>query len=149
VFQNPDPNQNTEYVAAVNCVNPENTPATDPVVTLVGIGTAWVWRVEILIPSGHYGYTGIALVDSGAFIVPYANPGPAWLIGNDNLLEYNYDKQTGANLAFWSYNTSTDYSHTFYCRVVYTPIGALEEGGSTITSPDLSTWLAEIGAEGG
>lgn len=146
---NPDPNFNTEYVASVICTNPINTPATDPVVTPVGIDTAWVWRVEILIPAGHAGYTGIALVDSGAFIVPYANPGPAWFIGDNNLLEYNYDKQTGVNLAFWSYNTSTDYTHSFYCRVVYTPIGALEEGGSAITSPDLSTWLAEIGSESG
>lgn len=142
---NPDPNFNTEYTAAVNCANPINTPASAPVITSVNIGTAWVWWVEILIPAGHAGYTGIALVDSGAFILPYANPGPAWIVGDDDLVRYNYDKSTGVNLNFWSFNTSTDFAHTFYCRIGYTPIAALEEGGASITTPDLQTWLAEIG----
>jgi hypothetical protein len=139
---------NTEYTAAVNCPNPINTPATAPVTTEVNIGTAWVWRVEVRIPPGHAGLTGLALVDSGAFIVPYANPGPAWLVGDDDLLEYPLDKQTGVNLAFWSYNTSTDYAHTFYCRVIYTPISAFTGGEVDISVPDLTAWLDEIGNTG-
>lgn len=145
---NTGPGVYTEYTAAVNCANPINTPASAPVKTNVGIGTAYVWRVEIEIPAGHYGYTGIALVDSGAFIIPFANPGPAWLIGNDRLLEYPYDKQTGANLQFWSFNTSTDFPHTFYCRVIYTPITLMDESPGDISVPDLTAWLSEIGTTG-
>lgn len=147
-MENPDPANSTEYTAWVAPVSPINTPATAPTHTSVGIATAWVWRVEVRIPPGHAGFTGIALVDSGAFIVPFANPGPAWLIGDDDLLEYPLDKQTGVNLQFWSYNTSTDFLHGWQCRVIYTPISALGEGETDISVPDLTAWLAEISNTG-
>lgn len=145
----PGTDVNTEYTAWVAPVSAIGTPATSPTVTPVSIGTAWVWRVEVRIPPGHAGLTGIALVDSSSFIVPYANPGPAWLIGDDDLLEYPLDKQTGANLAFWSYNTSTDFQHGWQCRVIYTPISAFTGGETDISVPDLTAWLAEIGNTGG
>lgn len=143
----PDPN--IEYTAWVAPTSPINTPATAPTVTAVGITTSWVWRVEVRIPPGHAGYTGLALVDSRSFIVPFANPGPAWLIGDDDLLEYPLGKQTGDNLAIWTYNTSTDYAHGWQVRILYTPIAAfVEDQGGVIVSPDVSDWLAEVGGDG-
>ena len=144
------PDLNTEYTAWVAPLSAINTPATAPTVTNVGIGvTAWVWRVEVRVPPGHAGYTGIALTDSGSFIVPYANPGPAWLIGDDDLLEYPLDKQVGLNLAFWSYNTSTDYQHGWQCRVIYTPMSAFTEQNDVIVTPDVADWAQAIEATTG
>lgn len=134
-----------EYTAWLAPTSPENTPASDPTVTAAGIGDAWLWRAEFRIPPGHAGYTGIALVDSGAFIVPYAPVGAAWLIGDDDLLEYPYGKQTGVNLALWSYNTSSDYEHGWQVRLIYTPISAVDIDESVIVTPDVSDWLAEVG----
>lgn len=139
------PGVNTEYTAWVEPSSPLGTPATSPTVTTVGIQTAYVWRVEVRIPPGHAGVTGIALVDSGSFLVPYANPGPAWLIGDDDLLEYPLGKETGVNLALWSYNTSTTYDHGWQVRIVYTPIAAFNADQADIVTPEPAEWLAELG----
>ncbi len=139
------PDVNTEYTAWVEPSSPLGTPATAPTTTTVGIATAFVWRVEVRIPPGHAGLTGIALVDSGSFLVPYSQGDPSWLIGDDDLLEYPLGKQVGSNLQLWSYNTSTLYAHGWQVRVVYTPMAVLDEGGqAVIISPDVSTWLAEV-----
>lgn len=142
------PGPNIEYTAWVAPISPVNTPASAPTVTSVGIATSYVWRVEVRIPPGHAGYTGIALVDSGAFLVPYSQGTPSWLIGDDDLLEYPLGKQVGDNLQLWSYNTSTDYEHGWQVRVIYTPISALEDQGPGIVTPEPADWLAEIEASG-
>ena len=139
------PDVNVEYTAWVEPSSAINTPATSPDSTWVGIGTAWVWRVEFRIPPGHAGVTGIALVDSGSFLVPYANPGPAWLVGDDDLLEYPLGKETGVNLALWHYNSSTTYVHGWQVRVVYTPIAAFMADQAAIVTPEPAAWLAELG----
>jgi len=139
------PDVNVEYTAWVEPSSAANTPATSPDSTQVGIGTAWVWRVEFRIPPGHAGVTGIALVDSGSFLVPYANPGPAWLIGDDDLLEYPLGKEVGVNLALWHYNLSTTYTHGWQVRVVYTPIAVFMADQAVIVTPEPPAWLAELG----
>jgi hypothetical protein len=139
------PDLNQEYVAWLAPSSPVNTPASSPTVTQVGIGQVWLWRFEVRIPPGHAGYTGIALVDSGSYLVPYAQPGPAWLVGDDDLLSYPVNKETGANLAVWTYNTSTDYSHGWQVRIVYTPIAALNADLATISTPEPADWLANLG----
>lgn len=142
------PDANTEYVCWVAPSSPVNTPATAPTETSVGISTAWVWRVEVRIPPGHAGYTGLALVDSGSFLVPYSQASPGWLIGDDDLLEYPLGKQVGDNLQLWTYNTSTDYTHAWQVRVVYTPMSTMDEGGSVIVTPEPADWLAELAGPG-
>ena len=138
------PGPNVEYTAWVAPVSPIGTPASSPTMTDVGITTSFVWRVEVRIPPGHAGYTGIALVDSGSFLVPYSQASPAWLVGDDDLLEYPLGKQTGDNLQLWSYNTSTDYAHGWQVRVIYTPVSVFDEAGAGIVTPEPAQWLAEL-----
>lgn len=122
------------------------TPETAPTPTAVGLPAfSHLWMVEVRIPAGHQGVTGLALVDSGQFILPYEVSGQAWLVGNDDLLRYPYDKEVGANVAFLAYNNGA-YDHTWQCRLVYSPVATKDEGTAVIVSPDVAEWLAEVSA---
>jgi hypothetical protein len=136
------PVQYTAWVAPT-CVL--NTPATAPTTTAAPIETSWLWTVNIRIPPGHAGLTGIALVDSGQFILPYSVLTPAWLIGDDDDLFFPYGQQVGSNVTFLTYNTDETYNHGWQVRLVYTPMslmGVSEE--AVITTPDVSAWLTEV-----
>lgn len=65
--------------------------------------------------------TGIALVDSGSFVVPYDPGGDAWLIGDDDDLSYDYGRELGDNVQLATYNTGT-FTHAWQVRMVYTPM---------------------------
>lgn len=123
------------------------TPPTAPDSTPVALPAfSWLWMVEVRIPAGHQGVTGLALVDSSQFVVPYATAGQAWLVGNDDLLRYPYGKEIGANVVFLAYNTGA-FPHTWQCRLTYSPVATKDEGGAVIVSPDVAAWLAEVLAD--
>ena len=67
---------------------------------------------------------------------------PAWLIGDDDLLEYPYGKELGANVVLAYYNTSTLYTHGWQVRLIYTPMSALTTDEAVIVTPDVSDWLS-------
>lgn len=109
-----------------------------------GLATVKLWSWNIRIPPGHSGFTGVALVDSNSFILPYSQGGPAWLIGDDDRLDFPYGKQLGNNVVVATYNTGT-FNHSWQLRFVYTPMSELTtEAGGAIITPDLTAWLAEI-----
>lgn len=133
-----------EYTYWVSPSAPANTASSSPASTAVAVpALSWLWRVEVRIPPGHQGLTGLALVDGDAYIVPYAAQGQAWLIGDDDLLEYPYGKEVGNSVVFLAYNTDTTYDHAWQCRLIYTPISALEDG-EVIVTPDVAAWLEEV-----
>ena len=113
-----------EYVYWVEPTCATGTPVDAPTVTKVEISTATLWRAEFRIPPGNAGFTGIALIDSGTCIVPFVDKGQAWLIGDDDLLEYNYGKMLGDNVYLVTYNTG-DYDHSWQVRLIYTPQSAV------------------------
>ncbi len=142
------PQGTTTYV--YQCVPEANagTPETAPVSTPVALPAfSWLWLLEVRIPAGHQGVTGLALVDSGQYIVPYGAGAPAWLVGNDDLLRYPYGKEVGANVVFYAYNTGA-YNHTWQCRLVYSPVATKDEAGAVIISPDVAEWLSEVTSSG-
>lgn len=131
------------YVAQVVPSAPSGTPTDSPTSTPAGISLCWLWRMEVRLPAGHQGYTGLALVDSGAFVVPKADPGPAWIVGDNDLLEYPYNKELGANVVLLAYNTGT-FNHTWQVRLFYTPSSALDADGESLFTPDVADWLESI-----
>jgi hypothetical protein len=137
------PEENTEYTYWVQPTCNAGTAVASYTTTPVSINTCMLWRAEFRIPPGHSGTTGIALWDSGAFIIPFASTGAAWLIGDDDLLEYPYGKELGANVKLATYNTGT-FVHTWQIRLVYTPMSALVTEGDVIISPDVSDWLSQV-----
>jgi len=135
-----------EYVCNLAPLSPVNTPASAPTVTSVPLAVVQLWRVEVRIPAGHQGLTGLALVDSGAVIVPFETSEEPWLIGDNDLLTYNYDKQTGATVVLWTYNTDDTYDHGWQVRLIYTPIAAIDTGeAGVIVVPAEASWLASPG----
>lgn len=134
---------NIEYTAVVAPSCPIGTPESAPTLTPAGISNCMLWRVEVRIPAGHQGVTGIALVDSGTFIVPYSPLAPSWFVGDNDLLQYPFGKQLGANVALYTYNTGI-YVHTWQVRLIYTPNSAVDVDDTVIVTPDVADWLAEI-----
>lgn len=82
-----------------------------------------VRAIEILIPAGHAGETGIAIAQAHQIIIPY--DGTDWIIGDDNLLTWPVDDylQTGSWSAF-TYNTDAFNDHTWYVRFHVDELGA-------------------------
>jgi hypothetical protein len=144
------PDANVEYTAwlAPSCV--KNTAAASYLTTGVpALATTFLWEWNLRIPPGHAGVTGIALVDSNQFILPYANPGPAWFIGDDDDLTFPYGKQLGSNVVVAYYNTSTTYTHGWQCRFVFTPMADLTESSDVIVTPNLAGLAQDIEATTG
>lgn len=141
------PDVNTEYTAWAAPTCAENVAATAyQTLDLPVLDQTFLWEVNIRIPPGHAGYTGIAVVDSGSFILPYSAGSAAWFIGDDDDLTFPYGKQLGATVQLAYYNTSTDYSHGWQVRLVYTPMSILVTEGDVIVTPDVADWAQAIEA---
>lgn len=134
-----------EYTCWVEPSCNANTAASAYTTTAVPISTVMLWRAEFRIPPGHQGLTGIALVDSGSFIIPYSNPGTAWLIGDDDNLEYPYNKELGATVVLATYNTDDTYNHAWQVRLIYTPMSAVESDQPVVVTSASAAQVAEAG----
>ena len=131
-----------EYVCWVAPTCPKNTAEANYTLTPVPINLCQLWRAEFRIPPGHQGLTGIALWDSGAFIIPYSSGSPAWLVGDDDDLTYPYDKELGVNVQLATYNTDDTYDHGWQVRLVYTPMSAINAEEEPIVVPASASWLS-------
>lgn len=142
---------NTVYVAWAAPLCPENVAATAyRTLALDVLDQSYLWEFNVRIPPGHAGYTGIALIDSGSFVVPYAQPGPAWLIGDDDDLTFEIEQETGSTVQLAFYNTSTDYEHGWQVRITYTPMSVYQTNDNVIVTPDVADWATAIeGTTGG
>ena len=83
-------------------------------------------------------------------MVPYAQPGPAWLIGDDDDLTFEIEQETGSTVQLGFYNTSTDYQHGWQVRITYTPMSVYQTNDNVIVTPDVADWATAIeGTTGG
>lgn len=111
---------------------------------------SFLWEFNVRIPPGHAGYTGIALVDSGSWVVPYSQGSASWLIGDDDDLTFEIEQQTGSSVGLAYYNTSTDFSHGWQVRITYTPMSVMQTVSDVIVTPDVADWAQAIeGSTGG
>lgn len=79
-----------------------------------------VTEIEIVIPNGHMGATGIAIAQAHQIVVPYT--GELYIIGNDDRLTWQF--QDFLNSGSWSaftYNLGR-YSHAWYLRFMINEI---------------------------
>lgn len=123
---------NEEYVYWVEPSCSANTAETAFTTTNITLATVFLWRMEVRIPPGHAGLTGIALVDGGSFAIPFSNPGRAWLIGDDDLLSYTYENELGKLNQLATFNTDDTYDHGWQVRLVYTPMSAYSPDEASI-----------------
>ena len=74
-----------------------------------------VREIEIVIPAGHAGVTGLAIANAHQIVIP--NKGSVWIIGDDEVIRWPMDGYL--NSGSWSaftYNTDFANAHTWYFR---------------------------------
>lgn len=91
--------------------------------TPVVLGDVLLHKWIVTIPNGHAGLTGVALTLNGVTIVPFDNATTPYVIGNDNMFEFQVETEVDYGLAVAQLNE--DYiNHTHYLQFEYTPIAA-------------------------
>lgn len=88
---------------------------TDPHGTTLTVPDTRLTRVEVIIPSGHVGLTGLALFYSGTQILPWEG-NDSWIIGEDDRLTFPIDVNVTDELLAVSYNDDI-YMHSHYLRL--------------------------------
>jgi hypothetical protein len=93
---------------------PPGTPIATPLATTIPIPHGWLEQVDLQIPPGHGGFTGIRFVLSGITILPYSTPGQ-WIVGNDLHQLFDVPIEVDTLFRVNTYNTGV-YPHTHYVR---------------------------------
>lgn len=106
---------------------PQATPSTQTVL-LPGVTLE---SVQVEIPSGHNGQTGLQIFNAGTVIVPWGDAAQ-WLVGSDRLLNVPVELDVDS-VQLRGYNVG-HYPHTFYLRfVTITSGGELAQAATPIT----------------
>jgi hypothetical protein len=112
---------------------PTGTTSTAPQSTPIDLGDVQLVQVELRIPPGHSGLTGVSVQYAGQSLVPWATEG-GWIIGDDDLLSFDVGFEVGQGLTVVTYNAGT-FTHSHYLRFLWQPLGADELTG--VASTDL------------
>lgn len=104
-----------ERVRTATITTPANTAKANAISTNWTVGQGLLERVDIVIPNGHNGLTGIQLLWGGRQVVPY--DGAEFLSGNDDeiTVELGLWVQTGV-LPVRTFNTDDTFAHAFLLR---------------------------------
>lgn len=129
---------------------PVGTLQAAPQIQTVTLDDLVLETVQVIIPDGHNGFTGIAITSQRLPVVPFA-PG-TFLVGNGEQPVFPYGRQVGANqLTVTTFNTDI-YPHTFYLRWTLTEdtpaVSAVivsPQAGNGATPGDLAAVLALTG----
>lgn len=119
-----------QRVGVLNATVGRNVPATSPTSYTVSLGDVMLDKIDIRIPPGHNGTTGLRIVFNGSYIVPWSQGGD-WLIMNDEALEVLVGTEVDTHLTLQLYNTDV-YSHTAYLRFFYTPMTLVNAGNTPL-----------------
>lgn len=120
------------YVYPVNVTCPAGTAIATPLTTTPDLGDIWLDAIELRIPVGHHGLTGIYVANSGTAIMPYSSP-PSFLVGDDERLSFDVGVEVDNLLQIVTYNTDI-FNHTFYLRLSGQPM-TLQQQGQTVAAP--------------
>lgn len=93
---------------------PAGTLQATPQTTSWDLGAVIVEWVEVMIPRGHAGLTGVHLDYQGVALVPFSQPAQ-FLIARDETIRVPVDLEIGKPLSVVSYNIDV-FAHSFYWR---------------------------------
>ena len=99
---------------------PTGNPSSAPITLVDSIGDVWVNSVNVRIPPGHCGQTGIQIQYAGVPIVPWNDP-TTFIVEDDKDYNFDIDFEFDQSLTVILYNNGF-YDHTFYVRWNVTPI---------------------------
>lgn len=104
---------------------PANTASSFPQSTNFLVGPGVVERIEVVVPAGHAGLTGIAFEWGGRQVVPYE--GGEWLTGNDDKISVDLGLYVQATpLRVRTYNTDEAFEHSHHLRAYVVELGPPE-----------------------
>jgi hypothetical protein len=124
------PNQPMSQLWPLTVTVPAGTTADDPQITSWPLADANLDFIDIIIPDGHSGLTGIAVYWSGTQVLPWGTN--SWIVANDEKVHTPIDSYiTVSGLSVYAYNTG-QFPHSFYLRahVTYTTTPVVQEAGT-------------------
>ena len=118
---------------------PAGTPASNPLVSNMGMPARIVRRITVLVPPGPSGLVGFRLGSGGQQIIPITTG--QWVIADDELL--TWDVQGQIESGAWqliAYNTGSN-PHTLYVTFEVDPpqLAQSEQPLTLLTNAALST----------
>jgi hypothetical protein len=125
------------HYVEVNVTTPANTAVAAAVTTQTGITNSIVNAIDVLVPAGHAGLTGVSVRWNGVTIVPWS-PTTAWVIGDDYEKEFQVGEQIGGGLVVVTYNTDAVFAHTHYLRFDVTPFSLIAPAVLNVTPVPVS-----------
>lgn len=93
---------------------PLGTAQASAATTSWDLGNVVIETLEIMIPKGHSGLTGIHVDYQGVALVPFSQPA-VFLIAADETITVPVGLEVGAPLSVVAYNTDV-FDHAFYLR---------------------------------
>lgn len=131
--------------APANVTTPPGTTAAAPQTTPVFIGDVQLVTVQLRIPPGHSGLTGISVQLASQSLLPWG-PAGSWVVGDDDLLQFDVGMEVDAGLTVVTYNTGK-YPHTHYLRFVWQPLDQPAAPTLTLVPNDLLTATQALTAQ--
>lgn len=94
---------------------PPATSQAAPAVQDVSFPAGKVVQIEVVIPDGHAGVTGLAIMQSQSIVIPAS--GNVWIVSNDEKIIWDYrDVLNNGSWQLSGYNNDQTNPHTFYLR---------------------------------
>lgn len=123
-------------------LTPAGTAVATPLSTTWQLEDQTLASVEVDIPDGHNGLTGIRVIRSQQQVVPWGNN--SFLVANNRLVTVPVNQElTEAKLVILTYNTGF-YDHSFYLRATITDLAS-----STPGTAGASLSLGQLNLTGG
>ncbi len=121
-----------ERLRAVIVATPPGTLQAAPQQTVWNVGRGELARLEVVIPDGHVGLTGLAVVWGGRQLVPYE--GDEWITGNDDTIALELDLYVDSRVTVLTYNLDDTFVHSHLLRGYVKDLEAALELGTGLPS---------------
>lgn len=102
-------------IVPFSVTTPAGTAIANPIFTTVPVPRGRLSAVEVQIPPGHAGQTGLRLELARQQIIPFSTAA-SWLLGDDYTHDFPTDVEVDQGLRVATYNTG-QYDHTHYLRL--------------------------------
>lgn len=129
------------YPYTKKVTTPAGTTQAVPQTTLWKLDEGTLLYLEVIIPRGHAGVTGLSVLNQGTQYVPWI--GTDWLSGDDRTVVVELETDVAASgLAIVTYNTGF-YPHSHYLRCLIDQGANRQSGG--LSTDTLALSLSNLG----
>lgn len=121
---------------AVTC--PPGTLQVNAIETDLSFPPGRLVGLEIVIPPGHAGATGLAIAQAHQIVIP--TQGTQWLVGDDDIIRWDYKDVLGSGQwSAFTYNLDLANSHTWFFRMLIAENSTVVSSGLLVAAPPIST----------